>query len=401
MMKTKIYIVVIALLSLIVVSCNTESTNNKELDEHGHSDGDEEEHEEHEEGIVTLSKKQQNSLMLKMGSFEMRNLTTVIKINGVVEVPPESMAGVTAIIGGNVKRISVFQGDKVRKGQTLAVLEHPDYISLQEDFAMIANNLDYLKQEYERQKELFENEVGAGKNYQKAKADYHIAKVKYEGLKSRLLLLGLSPSKVKDGQISNTINIVAPIAGYVNEVNIKVGVYVDAKTELLEISDNAKLHADFQVYEKDVHLLKVGQKIHLTVANRYDKEYDAIIFAIGKEFNRDSRSVNIHANIESDTEGLIPGMFITGHLHTNKDYVKTLPNDAVVTEGSKSFIFILEHEDGDHAEYKKIEIIKGKSNEAYTQINLLEELPENTRVVLNNAYYLLADINKDELEHEH
>ncbi len=388
-MKTTLYIVLIALLSLTIASCSTENTKTPEHEEHS------------EEGVVTLSKIQQNALDLKIGSFAMRNLTTVIKINGVVEVPPKNMAGVTAIIGGNVKRISVFQGDKVRKGQTLAVLEHPDYISLQENFAMIANNLDYLKQEYERQKELFENEVGAGKNYQKAKADYHIAKVKYEGLKSRLLLLGLSPNKVKEGQISNTINIIAPISGYVNEVNIKVGVYVDAKTELLELSDNSMLHADFQVYEKDVHLLKVGQKIHLTVANRQDKEYEATIFAIGKEFNRDSRSVNIHANIEGDTEGLIPGMFITGHLHTNKDYVKTLPNDAIVTKGIKSFIFIVKHEDDNHTEYRMTEIIKGKSDDGYTQVKLLEELPENTKIVLNNAYYLLSDINKDEMEHEH
>ena len=243
-MKTKLYIVLIALLSLAIASCNTKNTNSNEHEEHS------------EKGVVTLSKKQQNFLNLKIGSFEMRNLTTVIKITGVLEVPPESKAGVTAIIGGNVKKISVFQGDKVRKGQTLAVLEHPDYITIQEDFATIANSLDYLKQEYERQKELFDNNVGSGKNFQKARSDYNIAKVKYEGLKSRLLLLGLSPKKVEDGKISNTINIVAPISGYVNEVNIKVGEYIDAKTQLFELSDNSKIHADFKVYEKDVHLLK-------------------------------------------------------------------------------------------------------------------------------------------------
>ena len=386
-MKTKLYIVLIALLSLTMVSCNSKNTNSSEHEEEEHS----------EAGVVTLSKKQQSSLNLKIGSFEMRNLTTVIKITGVLAVPPKSMAGVTAIIGGNVKTISVFQGDKVRKGQTLAVLEHPDYISIQEDFATIANSLDYLKQEYERQKELFDNNVGAGKNFQKAKSDYNIAKVKYEGLKSRLLLLGLSPKKVEEGKISNTINIVAPISGYVNELNIKVGAYIDAKTEMFELSDNSKIHADFKIYEKDVHLLKNGQNIHFTVANRLDKEYDAKIFAIGKEFNRDSRSVNIHADIAGDTKSLVPGMYITGHLHTDKNYVKTLPEDAIVTQGVKSFICIIEEENGENTEFKMTEIIKGKSDDGYTQVNLLEELPENTKIALNKAYYLLSDMNKDEL----
>ena len=403
-MKTKIYIVLIALLSLTIASCGTENTTNNKHEEHKEQEEHEgnKEHDEHsEEAVVTLNKKQQNSLDLKVGSFEMRNLTTVIKITGVLEVPPASMAGVTAIIGGNVKKISVFQGDKVRKGQTLAILEHPDYISIQEDFAIIANNLDFLKQEFERQKELYDNNVGAGKNYQKAKADYNIAKVKYEGLKSRLLLLGLSPNRVKEGAISNTINIVSPISGYVNKVNIQIGVYIDAKTEMFVVSDNSKIHTDFKVYEKDVHALKEGQNIHFTVANRADKEYDAQIFAISKEFNKESRSVNIHANIEGDKKDLIPGMYINGHLHTDKDYVKTLPKDAIVTKGGKSFIFIVEHEDNTHTEYSMIEIIKGKSDEGYTQVDLLEELPKNTNIVLNNAYYLLSDMNKDEMEHEH
>ena len=384
-MKTILYIVVITLLALTMASCNTDNKGKEEQEEHS------------EEGVVTLSKKQQKYLNLKTGSFELRNLTTVVKINGVLSVSPESKADVSAIIGGNVKKINIFQGDKVQKGQTLAVLEHPDYISLQEEFATIANSMDYLKQEYERQKELFDNNVGAGKYFQKAKTDYNIAKIKYEGLRSRLLMLGLSPSKVKTGTISSTVNIVSPISGYVNKVNINIGVYVDAKTKLFELSDNSKIHADFKVYEKDVYLLKSGQIIHFTVANNIENEYDAKIFAISKEFDTDSRSINIHAEIEGDKKGLVPGMYITGHLHTDKNYVKTLPNDAIVTEGVKSFIFVVEEEHDENTEFKKIEIAKGQSDDGYTQVNLIDELPENAQIVLNKAYYLLSDMGKDEM----
>ena len=133
-----------------------------------------------------------------------------------MEVPPSSIADITAIIGGNVKEIRVFHGDKVKKGQVLAVLEHPDYISLQEEFSEIANKLEFLEKEYNRQKELFENNVGAGKDYQQVKSEYNTAKSRYEGLKSRLHLLNLSTENVKNGSISNTIRIISPINGYVN-----------------------------------------------------------------------------------------------------------------------------------------------------------------------------------------
>jgi len=389
-MKKKIYIVLIALVTITgFVSCSSNNANT-ETEEHEHN-------EEGEEGVVVLNKSQQKFLNLKIGAFDMRNLTTVVKINGQLEVAPKDRAGVTAIVGGNVKDIKVFQGDKVKKGQVLAVLEHSDYITIQEEFATISNNLEYLKQEYERQKELFDNNVGAGKDYQKAKSEYNNAKVKYESLKSRLLLLHLSPEQVKKGKISNTINIISPISGFVNSVNIMVGIYVDTKTKMFELADNSKIHADFKVYEKDVYLLKIGQKIHFTVSNKEQKEYTAEIFAIGKQFENDTRSVHIHANILEDKIELIPGMYITGHLHTDKNYVKTLPNDAIVTQGVKSYIFIVEEENNENTKFKMTEIIKGRSDDGYTQVNFPEELPEDVRVVLNKAYYLFSDMDKDEL----
>ena len=389
-MKKIIYIVLIALITIIgFVSCSSSSTNT-EKEEYEYT-------EEGEDGIVKLNKSQQKFLNLKIGTFEMRNLTTVVKINGQLEVAPNDRAGVTAILGGNVKNIRVFQGDKVKKKQVLAVLEHPHYVTIQEEFATISNNLEFLKQEYERQKELFENNVGAGKDYQKAKSEYNNANVKYESLKSRLLLLHLSPEQVKKGKISNTINIISPISGFVNSVNIMVGIYVDTKTKMFELVDNSRIHADFKVYEKDVNLLKIGQKIHFTVSNKEQKEYTAEIFAIGKQFEKETRSVHIHSNILEDKTGLIPGMYITGHLHIDKKYVKTDPNDAIVTQGAKSYIFIIEEENGENTKFKMTEVIKGKSDDGYTQVDLLEQLPEDVRIVLNKAYYLLSDMDKEEL----
>ena len=407
------------------------------------SDAEEAHEHEHEgpEGVVSLNQKQIAALDLKLGGFTMRNLTTVVKVNGQLEIAPENRAEITAMIGGNVKEIKVFHGDKVKKGQVLAVLEHPDYIALQEEYAELANRLEYLEQEYQRQKELYEKNAGSGKDYQKAKSDYFVAKSKYQGLRSRLQLLNLSPGAVKEGKISNTISLTSPINGYVSRVDVKLGTYVGPQDKLFEIADNNAIHVDFLVYEKDVRLLRMGQKLHLTVANRPDEELTASIFAIGKEFEPNTRAVHVHAQIDSIPEGLVPGMYMTGHLHTDEVYTKTLPNDAIVKEGTKSYIFILmdgeeeqheeaeeheheghmheaeehehvghQHEDGaehDHdaaaerMRFKMLEIIPGKSDEGYTEVTLIEPLPDNVQIVQNVAYYLLADMKKEETEHEH
>ena len=408
MMKTKIIMAFVVAATLM--SCNTKNKTANESEEHK---------EQGPEGVVVLNENQREALNLKLGTFQMRNLTTVVKSNGQLEVPPASSAEVTAVIGGNVKEINVFHGDRVKKGQLLAVLEHPDYIALQEEFAEVANRLEYLEQEYERQKELFENNVGAGRDFQQAKAEYNTAKAKYEGLKSRLQLINLSPAKIKEGIISNTVSILSPINGFVNEVNIKVGSYVDSKDILIEITDNSAIHADFMVYEKDVHLVKEGQKVHFTVSNRPGEELTATVFAIGKEFEANSRAVHVHAKINEKVSDLIPGMYISGHLHTDEKYTRTLPNDAIVAEGTKSYIFILDnqaleerekdetaneeiHADNeDNAEensvaFRMVEVIPGLKDDGYTEIHLINSLSDNTQVVLNAAYYLLADMKKEE-----
>lgn len=408
-MKSKIIIAFLAVITLM--SCNSNQKENSETGEHVEHEGT--------EGVVMLNELQREALNLQLGSFQMRNLTTLVKTNGQLEVPPAASADVTAIIGGNVKEIKVFHGDKVNKGQVLAVLEHPDYIAIQEEFAETSNKLEFLEQEYARQKELFENNVGAGKDFQQVKSEYNTAKAKYEGLKSRLQLLNLSPEKVQDGNISSTISILSPISGFVNEVEIKVGTYVDAKDRLLSITDNREIHADFMVYENDVHLLENGQKVDFTVSNRPGEELSATIFAIGKEFEPNTKAVHIHARLDKNPGNLIPGMYVSGHIHTDENYTRTLPNDAVVTEGTKSYIFILdesveaeeheghehevitENEEGHVMAFRMVEVITGMQESGYTGIKLLNPLPDNTQIVMNTAYYLLADMKKGETEHEH
>jgi cobalt-zinc-cadmium efflux system membrane fusion protein len=420
-MKTKLIISIIAV--SLLFSCNSGSEKSSEHDEHEH---------EGAEGVVVLNERQQEAINIKLGSVQMRNLTTVVKVNGQLAVPPASSADITAIIGGNVKSINVFQGDKVKKGQVLAVLEHPDYIAIQEDFAEVAGRLDFLKQEFERQKELFENSVGSGRDFQKSKAEYSTAKARYAGIKAPLQLLNISPEGVTDGNIVSSVKILSPINGYVNQVNIKVGTYVDAKDKMFTVTDNSTIHADFMVYEKDVSLVKTGQKIHFSVSNRLEEEFTATLFAVGKEFDSNTRSVHIHANIIDDVSNLIPGMYISGHLHTDNRSVPTLPNDAIVVEGTKSYIFVetemeeeheeeghmhgesefeeSHHDEGEHEEghidehskaFKLTEVITGQQDDGYTQITPVNPLPENSKIVLNAAYYLIADLKKEETEHEH
>ncbi len=403
-MKHKIAFIIL-ILGIILSGCKSTGGNQ-------HTETEEE---NHSSDIVILNQKQMEAVGIKIGTFQMRNLTTIVKTTGQLAMSPQNQAEVTAVIGGNVKEIKVFFGKKVRKGQVLAILEHPDYIKLQEDFAQVANELDFLEKDYQRQKQLYEQGATSGKEYQMAKSKYFTAKARYEGLRQRLKMLNIDPDKVLKGEITSTIKILSPINGTVNKIDIKVGSYAEPGKTMFVIKNNDSLHADLLVYEKDLHKVRQGQKVHFTVSNRPGEEFSGHIFAMEKEFEPDVRAVKVHTTIEGSKKGLIPGMYVTGHIHTDSILTRTLPVDAVVREGEKYYIFIVDNDalkdmHGEHTDeheqerlyaFRMVEIAKGKEDRDYVEVRLLSPLPDTTKVVVKGAYYLLADMKKEETEHEH
>ncbi len=418
----------------LISSCNSSP---RAKDEHGHSTQDKHD-DEALEGMVVLNKKQRSALNLQLGVIQERTMAGFIKTNGQLEVSPADKAEITAFMGGNVKSISVFEGDKVRKGQILATLEHPDYISLQQEYIESFNNFTFLAKEYERQKALYDNNVGSGKNFQKVEADYNAAKSSYEGLGIRLQMLNLNTATIKKGTISQSVNILSPVEGYVSQVDISIGAYVDAQTKLFSVVNNDKIHADLLVYEKDMPHVQVGQKARLRIANQ-DEEHPATIFAIAKKFQKDIKAIVVHANFDDSPGNLIAESYVSGEIFNDKELMKAVPESAIVEDEGKSYIFIVnpmatneaahhdEHEDhghdetdddhhqndghddgnhtadhtGDNIAFRMVEVIPGLIDNGYVAITIPQVISDDAQVVMAGAFYLLSDLKKSEAEHSH
>src|SRR2546421_8621006 len=132
----------------LIISCSSKKEETK-LTEHDEVMKDE----------VTLTEEQFKSLSLQLGSTEMRSLSKNIKANGILDVPPQNLVSISAPMGGFVKSTDLLQGMHVNKGQVIVVMEHPDYIQLQQDYLDNKNQLEFLEQEYKRQQDLAKENV--------------------------------------------------------------------------------------------------------------------------------------------------------------------------------------------------------------------------------------------------
>ncbi len=362
-----------------------------EISEHHHQD---------ESKITHLNQGQVKALDLKLGTITNREMANVLHVTGQSEVYPEDRAEISSYIGANVKKINVYEGDKVKKGQVLAILEHPDFITLQSEYVTVFNQYQYLEKEYERQRQLFENKVGSQKNFQMVTANYSTARSQYRALKLRLKMLGANTDLIEKGDIARSMAVVAPIDGYVSAININLGCFVDAGKQLFVVNNLDHLHVDLTVYEKDVAKVKIGQKVRLQ-SEMADEELVGSVFAIGKEYEPNSKSIIVHVNLETKPKTLIIGHFMKGVILLDKATVPAVPQSAIVNEDGRDYIFIvkgIDENDGD-AVYEMKEVILGQEENGWQEVTLVNKLPLDTQVVYQGAYYLLSDMVKSEVNH--
>lgn len=438
-------IIAIAMLcGLVITACNNKTEENKPA-------------EIPKEELVTfveLTKEQFEAVDIKLGNIEIQNIKTSIKASGHLEVPPQNKAEVSTFIGAVVKSISVLEGSKVTKGQTLAVLEHPDFIKLQEEYITAKSNLSFHEMEYQRQKELSEQNAGTGKIFQKAEADYNSGKARLSSLESQLKILSVNLTELSKGNIASSMVLPAPISGYIGRINANIGAYAEPNKMLFEIIDNSQIHCDLLVYEKDIFKVKVGQKIHFIITNmpEHQKEYgsetiEGVIFGINKSFESNSKAIGVHALIKNKNHELIPGMYVSALIDVGENKTTVVPSDAVFTTDGKEFVFIRnkmtdckkhkncaghefcapsencpEHpecEQHEHSPLKEVctkhkeceehekckavenneafyftmkEVRKGTRDLGYTEVAFIDEVPSDAIIVTKGSFYLLSKI---------
>ena len=367
--------------------------------------------------VVELTAAQVKSAQIVFGSFEKKNLSDVITANGYTKLPPQNQADVSVFLGGIIKTITVIEGQFVKKGQTLATFQSLEFNNIRLEKAKLTEELqqakvskDFLELEFARQKELSDENVTAKKTFQKVNAELETVKNKIKNTENQITILDQNLS-LGGNENSSMLSITAPISGYITEVKVKIGSSISANNVLFSIVDNAEMHVDLLVYEKDLFRIKVGQNVRFVLTNQGNQEIIGRIFSVGKAFQNESKSVAVHADINNSTIGLIPGMYVNALIDIGKNDVETLPIDAIAKAEGKEFIFIEETEEktenknnekvdtGVH--FKRIEVKTGTTQLGFVQVTPLQTLPIGAKIAVKGAFYLQSTMSNTEGGDEH
>jgi membrane fusion protein, heavy metal efflux system len=332
---------------------------------------------------ITFTAAQYKNAGIQTGQLGKQTISSILKLNGSIDVPPQNIVSISVPLGGYLKSTKLLPGMHIRKGEVLGVVEDQQYIQLQQDFLTARAQIIYDEAEYNRQKELNESKAASDKVFQAARANFQKQVVLINSLKQKLRLTGINPDHVSPGNISRSINIYSPIDGFVSAVNVNIGKYVTPSEVMFELVNPADIHLALTVFEKDISKMFIGQKVLASTNTNPEKKYPCTVILISKKIS-DDRATEVHCHFESYDKTLIPGTYMNGEVEVSGHNATAISDEAIVRFENRQYVFIAK----DSSRFSMEEIVTGNSENGFTEIIGADKWAGKT-FVIKGAYNLL------------
>lgn len=317
---------VMLLLALVVVACSTDSSQ-PPSDTGGAVRGD----------TVMLTPQQQRALQVNDAPVSTQQIATPLRVNGTVHVPPQYAAGISAPLGGTVRKIHVLPGQRVRAGEPIVSLEHRDFIILQQDYLTTESTLQAMEYELARQQRLAEDNVNARKVLEQTTADVRNLRVKRKALAEQLALIDIDATKLSERTLTRMVTIRAPFSGFVTQVAARNGAFAQPNDVLVDMVDTDHMHIELTVFERDAMSITEGQRLTVSLINDRTQR-GGHVHLVGREVGTD-RTVVVHGHFDTVDANIRPGTALTAEIETAPRTATVVPSSAIVTWQGTSWVF--------------------------------------------------------------
>lgn len=339
-----------------------------------------------DENIVTLTDAQWKNAPVVTTVLSLQKISSVLKLNGMIDVPPQNLVSVSIPLGGYLKSSSLLPGKPVSKGQVIAVIENPQFIQLQQDYLMAKSKMHFAQLDYNRQKTLNQSQATSDKVMQQAQSEMNSQKILMNSLAQQLRLININPESLNSGSIQKSVPVYSSINGFVSKVNVNIGKYVNPSDVLFELINPDDIHLNLKVYEKDLANLKKGQRFAAYTNAEPDKKYYGEILLISKDVSPGGWA-EVHCHFEKYDQSLVPGMYMNAEIETSTSFSNAVPEESIVNFEGKDFVFVEEKKQV----YRLTPVTLGETENGFVQIMNADDF-KNKKMVIRNAYTLLMKL---------
>lgn len=297
------------------------------------------------------------------------------EILGTVIPAPTGQAVIQSPQAGKIISLRVTPGQRVSKGQTLAIIEQQVDAGTQIDIIAQRNTIEAeyqaAKAQYERLKSI--EDIAAKKDLTEAKARYDAARRNKQLFES---------NAAGNAGSTKLVSLTAPISGSVGTFNYAMGAIVNAGQTLFEITNLANVYIEAQLFAADAGKLTNATRFTVSAADD-STEFLLKLLSGAQSVNQENQSQRVVFQVENPSGKFKIGQNVNVRVYSNKVSRQVMiPNEAITDVNGKPAVFIK-----DKAEIYSISFISaGQSNGKFTVINKGAE--EGERIVTANVYQM-------------
>lgn len=323
------------------------------------------EHAQQEGNFITIEKQQQQLAGIKTDTVKFQTIIPASTILGTVAIDEEQVTTISSRVKGRIDKLYIkTSGEYIRKGNPVYAIYSEQLFADEKEFLALSEK----RTNNTTGNELLDDMLSASKN--------------------KLLLWGLSEKQIaelgKNKSASQQIIFYAQTEGYVTEILVKEGAYVEAGTLLFKLTELNQVWIDAQVYSNEIGKIS-GSSSFQIFSETYPDEIYAGRLVFSNPSVEDGRKVQLlRLKVDNSKNKLIPGMMVYVSPKQNSKPVLAVPKSAVLLEKMKT-VWVLAHDNT----FEQRMVETGTENKFW--IEILSGLKEGETVVTEGAYLISSE----------
>lgn len=269
---------------------------------------------------------------------------------------------ITSRTSNIVTAIHFRDGEFVKAGQVLVELDRGQ---VNADLAAATAAFEESRSQFNRSRELIATQVLSRAQYEQIEAT----------MKANEARVAAAQARVSDTYIR------APFAGGVGMRRVSLGALINPGTVITTLDDVSSIKLDFAVPESNVGRLRAGQNIQARTNAYPGRKFSGRVVSVDSRVDPATRAVTVRAAVANADAALKPGMFLTVELQQDNRPVLAIPEEAVVPEQARQFVYVVEN-----AVARKREVLLGRRQPGIVEVT--SGLGEGEHVVIEGTLKL-------------
>ncbi|MTI88992.1 MAG: efflux RND transporter periplasmic adaptor subunit [Balneolaceae bacterium] len=338
---------------------------------------------------VHLNEQQRESLGINVETLDSGSAASTIARPASINYNLDNIAKVGPRIEAKVVRVLKDLGDRVGRGEPLALMSSVELGKAKAEYIRLKARLKSKQATYKREQSLYDQQISSEAELLEAEAAFEEAKAEMDATAETLRLYGLTDEAIQNietgsDQPLSRYYISSPISGVVQERNLSPGQTVSSSETPIHVANLTEMWVMIDAYEQDVRYIEQGQTVNISVRSIPDETFKGTVNWISYALEEGSRTMPVRAVVENPDRQLRAGMFGTARIQTGQERnIAVIPVDAVQTIEGESKVFVPGDEEGS---FQPITVRLGAENEGLVEI--LSGLEPGDQAVTAGAFDL-------------